>query len=314
VKGSPSRLRRSVPIRGLIGANGSGKSLTALADLLPSLTAGRPVVSAVRILDWTAEPDDPCTNSLCDVLGHGVPGSGHVPSHPAWVPLRSLSMLLDVQGSDVWLDEVGALFSSRESASMPFQIATLLQQCRKRDITVTWTAPAWGRADKVLRECTQLATVCHGFGSRRVEGRLWSQRRLIHAVSYHAADLDDFEIAKTQAVQTSVRPKKQTSQWYRVLKSEAARAYDTFEEIPPLGFHNSGTCVDCGGRVPQPKCDCPPRLGVGHAHSHGPIAVPVVPAVAGRGAPEPPAPSLLRPRGIADRSPAVRRDTRAGNG
>jgi hypothetical protein len=290
VKGSPQRLRRSVAIRGLIGANGSGKTLTAVADLLPSLQQGRQVVSAVRLLDWNASPGDECLNPLCDVLGHGVPESGHVPSHPGWVPLRNLSMLLDVTSCDVLLDEVGALFSSRESASMPFQIATLLQQCRKRDITITWTAPAWGRADKILRECSQLATVCHGFGSRRVEDRLWSQRRLIRAVSYHAADLDDFEIAKTQSVQTSQRPKKQTSQWYRVIKSDAARAYDTFEEIPPIGFASlGGTCVHCGGRRAAPKCTCDDHAV---SRSVGPVrsAATLMPA---------------RPAGVAAGSPAL---------
>lgn len=255
---SASRLRRSVPIHGLIGANGSGKTLTGVADLLPSLERGRPVVSAVRLLDWNASPGDECRNELCDVFGHGVEGSGHLPSHPSWVPLRHLSALLEVEACDVFLDEVGALVSSRESASMPVQIATLLQQLRKRDITLTWTAPSWNRADKILREVTQLATVCHGFGSRKSPDRLWASRRMIHAVSYHAIDLDEFEIARTTATaQKSSKPRKQTAEWFRVIKSDASRAYSTFEEIPQIGFSSlSGVCVQCGGRRAAPKCSC----------------------------------------------------------
>jgi hypothetical protein len=256
--GSASRLRRSVPIRGFVGANGSGKSLTAAGDLRPSLEIGRPVMSAVRLLDWTKGPGDECVNPLCDVLGHGVPGSGHVPSHPAWIPLRHLVQLLEFEGGDIFLDEVGALVSSRESASMPVQIATLLQQLRKRDLTLTWTAPAWARADKILREVTQLATVCHGFGTRRVPDRMWTQRRYIHAVSYHAADLDDFEIARTAGTSNSAnKPRKQCSEWYRVRGSSGASAYDTFEEVPSIGFSSlSGVCVQCGGRRSAPRCSC----------------------------------------------------------
>lgn len=288
MKGSPRRLRRSVAIRAAIGANGSGKTLLSVGDLLPSLESGRPVVSAVRLLDWNAAPGDECTNPRCDVLGHGVPESGHVPAHPLWIPLRHLSELLDAEHCDVLLDEVGALVSSRESQSMPVQIATLLQQLRKRDITLTWTAPSWARADKILREVTQLATVCHGFGSRRVDGLLWSQRRWIHAVSYHAADLDDFEISKTQNAATAQRPRKQTSQWFRVLGSDAARAYNTLEEVPNIGFSSlSGTCVTCGGRRTAPRCSCSDHAAEGGGLAPaGPPVVPLVGRAGGRrGAP-----------------------------
>lgn len=252
---SATKLRRSVPIRAFIGANGSGKTLLAVGDLVPSLDAGRPVLSAVRLLDGRAAQGDPCVNPRCDTDDHGT--DEHWPSHPAWIPLRHLTQLLDLWSADVLLDEVGALVSSRESASMPFQVATLLQQLRKRDLTLTWTAPSWARADKILREVTQLATVCKGYGDRRFDDRLWRGRRLIHAVSYHAADLDDFEVSKVNNPHAAVRPRRQSSEWVRVLKAPGRTFYDTFSEVPSLGFASlSGTCVQCGGKRQAPRCTC----------------------------------------------------------
>lgn len=256
------KLRRSVPISAFIGANGSGKSLMAVEGLRQTLAEGRPVLSAVRLLDPAALY---CENELCAevVESHTENGgAGHIPSHANWVPLVRLSQLLDFEGGDIFLDEVGALVSSRESASLPPQIAALLQQLRKRDTRLVWTAPSWARADKILREVTMLATVCKGYGDRRMPGREWRGRRLIHAVSYHAADLDDFEIAKVNSAHTAVRPRKVASQFARVVKIQGANWYDTFEPTPHIGFSNqAGTCVECGGRRTQEKCSC-----ADHAH------------------------------------------------
>jgi Zonular occludens toxin (Zot) len=249
------RLRRSVPISAFIGANGSGKSLMAVEQLRHTLAEGRPVLSAVRLLDPAALY---CENELCDVEGHDENGgAGHVPSHANWVPLRHMSQLLEFKGGDVFLDEVGALVSSRESQSLPPQIAALLQQLRKRDMRLIWTAPSWARADKILREVTMLATVCRGYGDRTFPDREWRGRRLIHAVSYHASDLEDFEISKVSNPHAPNRPRKQASQWARVSKIPAANFYDTFEPTPTLGFSSlGGTCVQCGGKRTPPRCSC----------------------------------------------------------
>lgn len=252
------RQRRSVPISAFVGANGSGKSALAVESLRHSLVAGRPVLSAVRLLDGSAPAGADCVHPLCDAKDHGQPG--HVPSHPSWVPLRRMAQLLEFAEDgrgDVFLDEVGALVSSRESQSLPPQIAALLQQLRKGDNRLIWTAPSWARADKILREVTMLATVCKGYGDRTFPDREWKGRRLIHAVSYHAADLDEFEVAKVQNGRTATRPRRQSSQWVRVIKLEATRWYDTFEPTASIGFSSlGGTCVSCGGRRVAPKCSC----------------------------------------------------------
>jgi Zonular occludens toxin (Zot) len=256
---SATRLRRQSAIRVLVGGNGSGKTLLATGDLLPSLRTGRPVMSPVRILDGDAPPGTPCTNSLCDVEDHGQ--EGHVPSHPLWIPLRHLSQLLDesTRSMDLFLDEAGALLSSRESSAMPFQVATLLQQLRKRDLTATLTAPSFKRIDLIVREVAQIVTLCHGYGSRDMgPDRLWRGRRLIRAVTYNAQDLEEFEASKATNPQAQNKPRKIAKEWVRVINAPGLNFYDTFGEVPPLGFASlSGTCVQCGGRRAAPKCSCP---------------------------------------------------------
>lgn len=253
---SATKIRRAVPISAFIGANGSGKSALATESLRHSLLEGRPVLSAVRLMD-PRKAGQPCEHPLCDVEGHGEPG--HVPSADGWTPLRKLSQLLEFEHGDIFLDEVGAIVSSRQSSGMPPQIEALLQQLRKRDVRLVWTAPSWARADKILREVTMLATVCKGYGDARIEGREWRRRRWIHAASYHAADLDDFEISKVNSPHAVNPPRKVTSQWVRVLKLESVAWYDTFEPVPVVGFlgMGGGSCVDCGGRMSPVRCECP---------------------------------------------------------
>ncbi|MGV1037944.1 MAG: hypothetical protein ACOYD0_13100, partial [Candidatus Nanopelagicales bacterium] len=69
--------RRTVPISAFVGANGSGKSLMAAESLRHSLLAGRPVLSAVRLLDPLSVE---CVHPECDADDHGQ--DGHIPSHP----------------------------------------------------------------------------------------------------------------------------------------------------------------------------------------------------------------------------------------
>ena len=46
--------RRGLPIHAYVGPNGGGKSLAMVNDTIPSLDAGRPVLSTVRLIDWRA--------------------------------------------------------------------------------------------------------------------------------------------------------------------------------------------------------------------------------------------------------------------
>jgi hypothetical protein len=141
-------IRRSFPIRAYVGPNGGGKSLAMVNDIRPSLAAGRRVVSTVKILG-----DD------------GLP-------HPLWIPLSDFRTLLDVERCDVLLDEVTGVASSRSGGNViPPAVLNLLMQLRRRDVTLSLTAPAWNRAEKVIREVTQSVTLCQGFLPAKVKGQ-----------------------------------------------------------------------------------------------------------------------------------------------
>lgn len=228
------RKRRSFPIHAYIGANGGGKSLAAVYDTLPSLAAGRPVVSTVRILDpATGEP------------------------HPLWVPLDDFRTLLSVEFCDVILDEVTGVASSRESAGMPAAVANHLVQLRRRDIALRWTAPSWKRADTIIRECSQGVTLCMGFLPEAIKAadggeRQWSSRRLFYWRTYDAATFDEWTTYRKERVKPVAR-----ALFWRP-GAMAPKAYDTFDSVLSLGaVTDGGLCMDCGGKRSHRACSCP---------------------------------------------------------
>lgn len=244
-----TRLRRRFPITAYIGANGSGKSLLAVADSLVSLDAGRPVISTARLLDPSAGP---CTDEGCTWGSH----PDHGTAHPLWVPLRSWSDILEAEHCDILLDEVTGVVSSRESSSLPAPVADLLVQLRRRDIHLRWTAPAWARADLLLRECTQAAVICRGFLRRKAAGQSWASSTWVWSKAVDARDLDDF--TQAQRLGTAQRP---VTVWgrsiARVASMRARHAYDTLDAVGSLsGRVIKGTCLVCGGARRQPACSC----------------------------------------------------------
>lgn len=224
--------RRGFPIHAYIGANGGGKSMCAVYDTLPSLAAGRPVVSTVRILDpYTGEP------------------------HPLWVPLDDYRTLLEVERCDVVLDEVTGVASSRESAGMPAAVANLLVQLRRKDVALRWTAPSWKRADTIIRECSQGVTLCQGFYGERIADdtgdRLWSAKRLFYWRTYDAVAFDEW----SQTKKDRVKPSARQLVWRPGLIAQDA--YDTFDSVLSLGtVTDAGVCMDCGGHRTRRKCGC----------------------------------------------------------
>jgi hypothetical protein len=274
--------RRSFPIHAYIGANGGGKSLAAVYDTLPTLAAGRPVVSTVRLLDpATGEP------------------------HPLWVPLKDYRTLLEVEFCDVILDEVTGVASSRESSGMPAVVANHLVQLRRRDIALRWTAPNWKRADTIIRECSQGVTLCMGFVPERitpdptvhdgphdvrpnadqvghaaadysafwcaVEGehthaddRLWSSKRLFYWRTYDAAAFDEWTAYRKE----KVRPVARQLHWRP--GHIASAAYDTFDAVLSLGaVTESGLCMECDGHRQKKPCQCEDYVAARRRPSRG---------------------------------------------
>jgi hypothetical protein len=249
--GSKASLERSTsPITAYVGANGSGKSLLAVQDSVAALLAGRRVVSTARLVDpeGGACDDESCTGWA------GHPDHGR--AHPLWTPLLRWDDLLQAEHCDVLMDEVTGVASARESSSLPAAVADVLVQLRRRDVRLRWTAPAWARADLVLRECTQAVVLCTGLVRRRVEGQLWPRSRWVWSRMVDARDLDELTQAQRQGT-ARVQPRVIVRSLQRVGATDARRWYDSLDSVASLSQSVSrGTCLVCGGRRVQPRCEC----------------------------------------------------------
>lgn len=225
--------RRRATIHAYIGANGSGKTLAMVHDTIHSLRNGRTVLSTVKLLD---------------------PATGE--KHPNYIRLTDWDQMLEAEHCDVLFDEVLGIASSRSSQGMPVQVVVLLNQLRRRDIVLRWTAPAWSRADLVIRECTQAVTVCRGMLSKAaapVPGepdiRGWRQKRLFHWTTYPADDFATWTDSKES------RLKPDCSSWMWGPSSMAFRSYNTLDAVERVGsILDTGNCAYCGGHVARKKC------------------------------------------------------------
>ena len=234
-----------------MGANGSGKTLTAVWDLLPTLSAGQRVLSTCRLADW--ENPRPCDDPTCEWPGH----PDHLAAHPGWVPFTDWRQFLTFHDGAVLLDEVGGVASSRETSSLPFQVAAELQKLRKRNVTLSTTSPAWARADKIIRETAQIVVRCKGFFPTTVPGRdvdsVWKRNRLVTARVYDANDMQEDTEHQRESKHVGLLD------WYVVSRNPAIVAYDTYDPVVALGWANeSGMCMTCGGRRRAPSCGCEP--------------------------------------------------------
>lgn len=251
------KVRRSLPIRAYIGPNGHGKSLAAVLDLMPSLDRGRPVLSTVPLYDWRAVPD-PDLYELDPELGLWVSKSSGTrwvrPLHPAYIRLHQWRQLMDFDFGDVFLDEVAGVASSRQSSGMPAAIEKLLQKLRKSDITLSWTAPSWARADIIIRETTQAVTMAEGSRPERqeYEGRLWRRNRFFQWTTFDAAAYTDWTEGKID------RAKRLCFQRYWLPGKPVGHAYDSLGAVDTIvSVTDAGRCVDCGGTRRAPACSCP---------------------------------------------------------
>lgn len=249
--------RRAVPIHCYVGANGGGKTLAMIHDTIPSLAAGRRVLSNVPLLDpSTGEP------------------------HPLWVPLRSWVQLLEAEHCDVLLDEAQGVVNSRESSAMPVQMLTMLMQLRKRDVCLRLTAPNFARVDKAVREVCQAVTVCRGYmpmhdrqlqreameceacraavedvdgpgACPKHQGRLWSMKRLFWWRTYDAMEWEQFSLQQVEDV------KPLATSWYWRPGRMAEKVYDTLGQVEVMDhLSDAGLCAHCGGKRAHRRCSC----------------------------------------------------------
>jgi hypothetical protein len=303
-----ARLKRLMyPIRSYVGPNGTGKSACMVYDALANMERGRPQLSTVRLLDY--KNPRPCEGgALCDdpashqreamatslrpfdpdddsspLVRHLEPTGNYVvhrQAHPLYVPFRTYQQLLSWTDGDVLMDEITGIASSRESSNMPPQISNMLVQLRRRNVSLSWSTPSWGRADKVIREVTQLVTLMTASLPTRSaptpDGlpRLWHQRRLFCARSYDPSAVDEFEAHR--AMSEEVHPDLIAFYWGP--GSTMFKAYDTLDAVSSLGWANdAGMCMGCGGKRRIPSCSCDDHRG-------SPVGVPSRPALVPVGA------------------------------
>lgn len=211
----PVSLVAGIPIVGITGVNGAGKTLLAVNCAIADLARGRDVYSTVAI-------SSPWGDSK---------------------PILSLRQLLTLRDVTILLDDVSVIFSSRSTSSLPPDVVALLQTLRHSGLTVIWTAPGWMRCDNLIREVTQAAVNVVPL-LRKHDGGFWPRPRLV------LAGVMDTSAGKSDAVPTKVMRRR----IYRPTRMASFGAYDTLADTPLLGRHlQGGMCVDCGGTQARPS-------------------------------------------------------------
>lgn len=241
---------------------------------MPGLDAGRPCLSTVPLLDWRADCRT-CGRTPC----HDQCPLPSRPHHPLWVPLTSLSQLLDWSDGDILLDEVQGVASAREHQALPYQVANALRKLRHIDARLRWTAPDWEAPDAVLRRVTKAVTLCHGgfpvtsyracVGCGKAHGRptdkckmrseprLWKDNRVFRYRTYDARQFAEFSTARAESTQKGTKLRVMAKQRYRRSAGLAQYAYDTHGEVISLGSADmAGVCIVCGGTRTRKKCSC----------------------------------------------------------
>lgn|GEM_PF-4373490 len=210
---------RDAPVVAYTGANGAGKTLVAVSDACDDMVRGRRVISTVDI-------ESPWGRSE---------------------PLRSLRQLLEIRDATVLIDEISAVFSSRATGHLPDDVVTFLQSMRHQKVTLRWTAPAFARADILVREVTQVCVPVFPVGRRRVPGSFWPRPLLIGA---SALDVTTLPVDKVP--EKVVRGSRRL--WVPTRLPGWAK-YDTHADVSRIGWQRAGgRCLDCGGARPVEKC------------------------------------------------------------
>lgn len=277
------RKRRGFAIHAYIGANGSGKSATCCLDTIPTL----------RGISWSCSNPDHFHSSkgiysgvrrVLSTMRFTTPDGE---PHPLWIPLTDYAQLVNFEHGDLILDEVGGAVASSTGDDIPQSVKAVLQEMRRKEVNIRWTAPSWARASKVLRECSLGVTVSQGkfavrdsddveFSGWHLEqrmnqhtfalddvmcetdglhthsaGRTWGSRRMFYTQTFDASQFDEWTSAKREKLKPVVR------QVIWRPGHELEKAYDTHAHVNKLGqITDSGRCDTCMGFKARRKCEC----------------------------------------------------------
>lgn len=272
--------RRLHGISMFVGRNGSAKSACMVYDTMPTLDAGRPALSTVRLLDWNNPR--PCegwqttvTNWVevetdedvifrpiygredCTASSHGR--RSHLQAHPLYVPFSSWDQLLSWRFGDVLMDEVTGVADSNDNTGLPGPVRNFIAQMRREDVALRITGISWMRAAKQLREVVTAVTRCRTIlpvpqsSDMSIEQRIWRPRRLAIWRTYAADTLPIDDITDNAWKEGTMI----ASARHWIPTSPAITAYNTYDKVLSVGtVTDAGTCAVCAGRRTRPECEC----------------------------------------------------------
>lgn len=225
------------PILACVGPNGGGKSLRGVASAIRALDQGRRVLSTVPLFDTS-------TGEL----------------HPLYEPFYDFEQLLEAKECLVFADEIVGIANSRDATAgkLNTHVQNKLQQLRRADVQFIWTAPAWDRADKIIRQVTQGVIECRGYFAGRPQAdpetgrmKMWAPKRIFRFATYDMIEFDQWTAGKKDSVKPIVK------EWYKGIGSREFQAYDTLGAVSMVSHASeSGVCDTCGGTVTRKRCTC----------------------------------------------------------
>lgn len=241
-------------ITAYVGKNGTGKTMFAINDLLPTLQG----------VKWTC--NDPThyhtkiglTEGYRNVLSTvKIMNPETKEQHALLVPYLDHNLLVVAEHSEVLLDEITAIYPSRGFGGLPNDVAIKLNQLRKPDLKVSWTAPNWQRADVILREVTEQVVSIRRFGAKTMPGRV---RKTFSYFMIRSFNGDDFK--NWINMNQGIKIKPETYELYHRRDDmkkgyQAQHYYNSFAEAyTPVTEESSGSCLACGGYRQKKKCLC----------------------------------------------------------
>lgn len=202
-------------IEGFVGMNGSGKTAYAVADAIQRTDRTKNLLySNIRI------------------------------DHPAYRPLTSIAQFSDIHHCHILLDEVNAIFPSRNTLGLPQEMQLLISSLRHKDITLAWTSPSPSHADINLRRVSQTITSSKAVLQVYGDGASWPNTKwsFFNQYDIRQATNEDEDLTFFPVIRRG----------FLRLKSLPLSAYDTHESVDVLNDHL--ICSECGGFLKKKYC------------------------------------------------------------
>ena len=260
-------------IRAFVGRNGYGKTLGMVAQMaIPSWRAGRPTVANFGLHpeklgypEVVLGVDGPVPLAIRLRSYLDIPRLGrHMDEHgePRRLTDAEAAALGEEPGA-LWsitgnlpctllLDEITSVLPARDAVNVPPELQRMLNQFRKPDVWVGWSAPAWARADLMLREVTmdvvESRPVLEWLTSKTVKGQSWKQHRCFRWTVY---DAFEYEEADAGRVSWNAVGSKRSFLLSPRRRKLIQSVYNTLEGVELLDHIQCGVC---GGRIPRKVC------------------------------------------------------------